>query len=144
MPENRHPPTNHPWIIGILPIGDNTIQRLQFHCPWPHPLHNGIKIVKVQWHAFPMVKISWNTTTIQFPMGTWIYQPCILPKQTSCPPTSRTCALTIFITDQNKQFTHPMRQIYIPGDIPTLWNLGPFFNHFFPSLFFLIILCANY
>ena len=144
--QKRHAPPNQPLRIGPLPGRDNTSRHQQFYCPWPHPRQNGIKSIKVQCNAFLMVKMSWNTTTIQFPVVTWIQQPCRLTKQTSCPPTSQTHAITIFSTPK-KHCTHPMRQMYIPGDIPTMWNVRPFcFYHFSLHCFlqwFLVLITSN-
>ena len=103
--QKRQPPPNHPWIIGTLPRGANKSHHQQFHCPCPNPRHYGIKSIKVQWHAFLMFKMLWDTTTLQFPMCTWIHQPCRLPKKKSFPPTSHTCEIKICSAKQNKLYS---------------------------------------
>ena len=100
--QKLQPPLNHPWIIGTLPRGANTSHHWQLHFSWPHPRHNYIKIIKLQWHLFPMVKMSWNTTYIQFLIGTWIHQTCRLPNQISRLPTLHTRAITICSTKEKK------------------------------------------
>ena len=142
--QKRHPPPKHPWGIGTLPRWYNISNHQQLHWTWPYPRKNGIQIIKLQWHAFMMVKISRNITTIQFPMGKCIHQPCRLPNQTPRPSKSHKHALTTCSTKKTNQCTHPMRKIYIPDDISTMWNVRPFiffiifFSHldnFFTTMF---------
>ena len=59
-----------------------------------------------------MGKMSWNTTTIQFPVGPWIRQPYQLPNQTPYTPTSDTHALTIFNTNNKKLYCPNETNVY--------------------------------
>ena len=144
MATKAPPPYEPPLKNWSTPKRGQNIYHQQFNCPWPQPRHNGTKSIKVQWHAFLMVKMSWNTENIQFPMGKWIHQPCRLPNKSERPSTSHTLELKICSTNQNKQFTNPPRKIYTLGDIPTRWNARPFLKSFFISLHFYNIFCDNY